>query len=261
MPQTQYLVRFDDLTPGMNWSVWNHIEDILRKYSIKPILAVVPDNKDEKLIVDDINPHFWQRVQSWQDMGWTIGLHGYQHKYVTNDSGIVGINLNSEFAGLPLEEQAFKIEEGLKIFKEHGIDTSLWIAPSHSFDGNTIRALKTKEVNYISDGLYLYPGVDKDGVIWVPQQMWRFRKLPFGVWTVCFHHNKWEEKDLVQFENDIKNFKDCIVSFDEVEERYGNKRICMGSKMFSRGYLMLLKLKNIGKTKSKGSFKSNFREL
>ena len=96
----QYLVRFDDICPTMNWSVWTQIEAELRQRNIKPILAVVPDNQDAKLRVDSPRSDFWDCVRGWQALGWTIGLHGYQHRYVTQQSGIVGLNARSEFAGL-----------------------------------------------------------------------------------------------------------------------------------------------------------------
>ena len=42
---------------------------------------------------------FWARVRGWQARGWAIGLHGYQHRYVTHDGGLVPLNQRSEFAG------------------------------------------------------------------------------------------------------------------------------------------------------------------
>ena len=42
----KYILRFDDICSTMNWNKWNSIEDILIKHNIKPILAIVPDNKD-----------------------------------------------------------------------------------------------------------------------------------------------------------------------------------------------------------------------
>src|SRR5260370_42375028 len=49
---------------------------------LKPILAVVPDNQDPMLKVDAPVADFWDRVRQWQARGWTIALHGYQHRYV-----------------------------------------------------------------------------------------------------------------------------------------------------------------------------------
>src|SRR5688572_15384620 len=44
MNNPQYLLRFDDICPTMNWRVWAEIESVLIQREIKPLLAVVPDN-------------------------------------------------------------------------------------------------------------------------------------------------------------------------------------------------------------------------
>ena len=97
----QYLVRFDDVCPTMNWTIWNALEKILIEANVKPILAVIPDNQDPHLMAGRREERFWDRAREWQARGWTIGLHGYQHLFVTQDGGIVGTHPRSEFAGLP----------------------------------------------------------------------------------------------------------------------------------------------------------------
>ena len=67
--KSRYLIRFDDICPTMNWSVWESVESILLKYHIKPILAVVPDNQDPQLVVDAPRPDFWEKVRQWQSYG------------------------------------------------------------------------------------------------------------------------------------------------------------------------------------------------
>ena len=75
----RYLVRFDDICPTMNWAAWSRIETVLDRHGVAPILAVVPDNRDPKLMVDNSRADFWARVRGWQTKGWTIALHGFQH--------------------------------------------------------------------------------------------------------------------------------------------------------------------------------------
>src|SRR2546429_7960195 len=99
----------------MNWAMWNNVESILHRHGVKPILAVVPDNRDPKLAVDAPRADFWERVRDWQAQGWTIAVHGYQHAYVTRDAGILRLNRYSEFAGLPYDDQKRKIESALSI--------------------------------------------------------------------------------------------------------------------------------------------------
>jgi len=128
-------------------------------------------------------------VRSWQDKGWAIALHGYDHVYTTRDGGIVPIEQRSEFAGVPLEIQRERIRTGYGILRQNGVKPVIWVAPSHSFDRNTLVALQEEtDISIISDGIALFP-FEQLGFVWIPQQMWRFRTMPFGVWTICLHPN------------------------------------------------------------------------
>src|SRR2546423_272162 len=100
----------------MDWGLWEPIDAALIHADLAPILAVVPDNQDPTLRIERANPLFWDRVRSWQRRGWTIGLHGFQHLYVSNDAGLVGRRAKSEFAGLPLEEQRSKLDRAVAVF-------------------------------------------------------------------------------------------------------------------------------------------------
>ena len=210
-----YLIRFDDICPTMNWAVWDRLERILGNHDIKPILAVVPDNRDPKLIIDKKNTDFWDRVRSWQERDWGIALHGYQHVYETDCCGLLGINRHSEFAGLAYDVQRYKIERGLSIFAEHGIHADAWVAPGHAFDETTVRILVEFGIRVISDGFYWRPVV-RLGALWIPQQMWRFRTMPWGIWTICYHHNWFSEEDIRKIEDDIVRNKQAISSLDDL---------------------------------------------
>ena len=183
----RYLIRFDDICPTLNWKAWDLIEAVLIEAGVKPIVAVIPDNRDEQLRMGEADKGFWDRVRAWQLRGWTIGLHGYQHRYVTTHSGILGLKRYSEFAGLLLAEQEAKLWEASRIFREQGIEPNVWVAPAHSFDWNTVRALQKIGIHTISDGFYLSPHVDSRGMLWIPQQLWRFRPMPVGLRTICIN--------------------------------------------------------------------------
>ncbi|GDX40869.1 hypothetical protein LBMAG21_11610 [Armatimonadota bacterium] len=213
----RYLVRFDDICPAMNWDMWGKIETVLRENGVKPILAVVPDNKDPLLDVGAPVSDFWERVRGWQGEGWTIALHGYQHIYQNKLSGLMKISNKSEFAGLPLAVQEENLRKGVEIFRQNGVHTNVWVAPSHSFDENTLTALRNVGVNIVSDGLGVLPHGSLDTTYWIPQQMWgAFYERKSGVWTVCYHHNDWQEKDLKRFTQFIEAYSDRMTSVDEV---------------------------------------------
>lgn len=229
--RAKYLIRFDDVCPTMNWETWAAIEKILLEFKIQPMLAVVPDNQDPHLQVAPARPDFWEQVRRWQSLGWTIGLHGYQHRYVTTDAGIIGLNRYSEFAGLPASEQEAKLEKGLAIFSRERVRAEVWIAPAHSFDAATVAGLKKLHVNFINDGFFVFPHCETNGMLWVPQQLWGFRRMPCGVWTVCYHHNEWTENEIVQFRHDLQKYKNAIVGFNDAINSVPPRRL----KYFAAG--------------------------
>jgi predicted deacetylase len=220
MNRAQYIVRFDDVCPTMNWSVWDRIEEVLIANEVRPLLGVVPDNRDPKLDVAPADDRFWERVRAWQAAGWAIALHGYQHLYVTDERGIYGWNGRSEFAGLPLSEQQEKLRKGLAIFEREGLHADAFMAPNHSFDTTTLDALVTLGLTTITDGLGLFPHRDAGGITWVPVQLWSLLPRRFGVWTVCLHANAWTDEDVASFARDIERFKDRITTFGAVLEQH-----------------------------------------
>jgi len=121
------LLRFDDICPGMNWPVWRVVEETLRELGIRPLLAVVPDNRDPELNVHRPDPSFWDHVRGWQQLGWSIGLHGFQHRCTSASAGILGRNRSSEFAGLPESEQKRKLETALGILRKQRVRADAWI--------------------------------------------------------------------------------------------------------------------------------------
>jgi predicted deacetylase len=215
MSRARYLIRFDDICPSMNWETWERIEALLDNHGVRPLLAVVPDNRDPSLVVDAAREDFWPCVRAWQARGWSIGLHGYQHCYETRTAGLIGLNARSEFAGLPEAVQAEKLDAALAVFRRERVSVDCWIAPGHSFDATTVSLLRGRDVTTISDGYFRHP-VRWMGCTWVPQQLWRFRAFPGGVWTVCYHHNGFQAGDLARFSADLERYGPQITSLDEI---------------------------------------------
>jgi peptidoglycan/xylan/chitin deacetylase (PgdA/CDA1 family) len=222
--KAQFLVRFDDICSTMNWRMWDRIEAELDAHGIKPVLAVVPANADPQLAISEPNPAFWDRIRTWERKGWSIAMHGFEHRYVTKASGILRLNARSEFAGLPHGEQESKLRRSLDLFRAEGVEPRCWIAPSHSFDWTTVRILNQLGIRVISDGLSRLPYEDRHGSLWVPQQLWRFKLVPPGIWTVCCHHNGWSDQDLLRFCQSLDDFGSQITTLPEVCRSYQNRR-------------------------------------
>ena len=219
----KYLIRFDDLCPTMDWDLWNKIERILLENRVKPLLAVIPCNEDSALVVDKPNDEFWQRVVQWQNYGWTIALHGYRHVMHESSAGLIRVSSYSEFAGVDWDVQSEMIASGIQIMLNNGVVPKAWVAPAHSFDMGTLNALRENDINIISDGHSLYPLLDSNGMFWIPQSFWRFRRMPLGVWTICFHHNSWGEDELDEFERNIGWYKNELTDVDGLVKQYGNR--------------------------------------
>lgn len=205
-----YIIRLDDASEYMDLQKWTRMEKLLDHYGVKPIFGIIPKNSDGVIVPKyEQNPEFWDLMHSWISKGWTPAMHGYEHKYVTEEGGLNPVNSRSEFAGLPYEEQATKIREGYRILLQHGIKTNIFFAPSHTFDENTLEALKKETpIRIISDTVANSP-YSQNGFTFIPQQSGSVRNLPFNTVTFCYHPNVMKDKDfenLSDFLNKNKRF-------------------------------------------------------
>jgi hypothetical protein len=167
------------------WERFFHLFDL---YGIKPIIAVIPDNQDPKLSAcGEFNPNYWELVRQLQKKDYVIGMHGFEHRYQVRNSGFYKVNKRSEFAGLPLYVQEQKVKAAVAIFKREGVKTPLFIAPAHTFDRNTLKALdKHSDVLIISDGFSRSPYL-RFGFGWIPVQLSEAISKSKNTWTFNYH--------------------------------------------------------------------------
>ena len=66
MFNAKYLFRLDDASHYLDSEKWNRIEKIFDKFSIKPLVAIVPANEDKDLIKSNFDPNFWLLVKKWE---------------------------------------------------------------------------------------------------------------------------------------------------------------------------------------------------
>ncbi len=125
------------------------------------------------------------------------------------------------------------MRKALRIFQVEAVEAQAWIAPAHSFDGNTVAALGKCGLKLISDGLAVQPHTDEQGIFWVPQQLWRFRWRPFGVWTVACHHNHWDEAQVERFARDLKNYRKAITDLSAVQTAYRDRSLNLIDSAYS----------------------------
>jgi predicted deacetylase len=205
--------RMDDICPQMDHPKFERMRKIFDQYDVKPIIGVVPDCKDPVLSKSEENPHFWEMVRQLQESGWTIAMHGCYHQYVTKKCGLLSGGFRSEFAGLSYEEQYQKLQYGRDKLREHGIETDVFMAPSHSFDKNTVRALKDLGFRCITDGLTARPYTYM-GMLFVPcidSKIIAARRFS----TVCYHTNTSAEARFQETEKILSQHREQVITFDQ----------------------------------------------
>lgn len=211
-----YLLRLDDASQYWNRENWHRMHDLLKKYCIKPIVAIIPDNQDPALLKYSKDNEYEFTIPVWIKEGWIPALHGYRHCF-HNAEGINPVNNISEFAGLSIEEQKSKIKKAINILHKENIHPKIFVAPAHTFDNNTIEALKQEtDIRIISDtvanDIYF-----KNGFYYIPQQSGRVRKLPFKLTTFCYHPNTMDDTAFIELEEFIKLHRSSFGSINDIK--------------------------------------------
>ena len=220
---TKILIRLDDIAENMNWGLMKKSELLFEKYGIKPVLGVIPNNKDNKLLSYPKKNDFWNQVRIWRDKGWEIAMHGSTHVYdkICENKDYFGYSGESEFCGHSLETQTSKIKNGLKKFNDEKIEIRSFFAPNHTYDMNTFVALKNSGISEIIDGYGLMPYTE-NGLKFIPQLFYKIFMLPFGIQTTQIHLNYWNQKDFDIFEKFIIKNSNKIISYDQALEKINN---------------------------------------
>ncbi len=213
----KFILRFDDICETMAWNRFYLIKDLLLSLNIKPILGVIPINKDPKLQIfkPRDRKYFFSTIKNLQKNNqWSIAQHGTYHTYHKISNDLLEINSKSEFSELSYKQQLNLIKIGKTELLKYDIKSNIFMAPSHSFDEKTLEALKFIGFKYITDGFGFYP-MKKYELTFVPQLFSSFNNIGFGIYTVCIHLNTLSDKNFENLINNIKNKRNSIISFDE----------------------------------------------
>ncbi len=84
-------VRLDDITPDMDWERFLKFKALLDRYQVKPLIGVVPDNRDENLVKKEPSAEekklaegFWDYVKA---EGGLDGCHARLPAYLYHEKG------------------------------------------------------------------------------------------------------------------------------------------------------------------------------
>ncbi len=237
---TRFILRFDDITPRMAWSKFLPFKEILEKNKIKSLLGVVPESQDPKLDVEKERGDFFDMVRFWERYGDSIAQHGLHHCYDSNSAGILAINPRSEFAGLSYDRQLHRIRKGKELLEREGVWHPFFMAPAHSFDYKTLKALSYFNFKAVTDGYGFHPYY-MNSILLVPQMTSFPLHAGFGVCTICVHINSMKDIDIRKLQNFIIFNKNKFVDFKDVVATGGyddffSRMIRVTSSTFLKSY-------------------------
>lgn len=212
------ILRFDDITPGMSWDKFLPLKMKVDKLGIRSVLGVVPDCRDAGLNVGLVREDFFSLVRGWMTHGDTISQHGTFHVYDTKESGILGLHNRSEFAGHPYDVQYNRLLKGKELLVHEGVWQPYFMAPSHSFDHLTLRALHELGFVAITDGYGFYPYMI-DGIKLIPQLTAYPLNFRFGLQTLCVHINGMDQFSIDKLWGFISRNSSLFVDFKDIVDR------------------------------------------
>lgn len=228
--QLKIAVRLDDITPDMDYEKFYKMKQILDTYQIKPLIGVVPFNEDKNLMRSPKMEDFAGFLQGLTNEGWVVALHGYEHLYSTSKGGLFPLNHFSEFAGLSFEKQDEMIAKGKDRLASWGIATDIFMAPAHSFDKNTLKALKKNGFVYVTDGFGKKPFV-RNGLIFLPIAIKQSDcyKDTEGYTTLVYHTNTMDDKDFERCKKMFEDNRESLISYEEMLKQTPRKRGMFGN--------------------------------
>tara|TARA_B100000700_G_scaffold327971_1_gene444219 strand:- start:449 stop:1216 length:768 start_codon:yes stop_codon:yes gene_type:complete len=240
---TGILIRIDDIAENMNWDLMEKTELLFEKYGVKPVLGVIPENKDSELLNYPRKNDFWDKVRVWKNKGWEIAMHGHTHVYdkTCKNEDYFNYGGGSEFFGHTLENQTLKIQKGLEKFSTEKIKIRTFFAPNHTYDKNTFAALKNCGINEVIDGYGLMPYTEHD-IKFIPQLFYKIVFLPFGIQSTQLHLNYMNDDDFNKFADFVRKNSKKIITYDYALKKINNNFAYL---LLKKILIKILKLKRI----------------
>lgn len=223
-------VRLDDITPDMDYEKFDKMKQILDTYQIKPLIGVVPFNEDKNLMRSPKMEDFAGFLQGLINEGWVVALHGYEHLYSTAKGGLFPLNHFSEFAGLSFDKQNDMIAKGKDRLAGWGIETNIFMAPGHTFDRNTLKALKKNGFTYVTDGFGKKPFI-RNGLVFLPIAIKQSDcyKDTEGYTTLVYHTNTMDDTDFERCKKMFDDSKEKLIPYSEYLSQRPHTRGVLGN--------------------------------
>tara|TARA_B110000908_G_scaffold146910_1_gene178200 strand:+ start:235 stop:984 length:750 start_codon:yes stop_codon:yes gene_type:complete len=241
--KAKYIIRLDDACHQMPQEKWSIFEAFFDKNNIKPIIGVIPLNKDESL-GSEMNPNFWKLIKSWETKGWSIAMHGLHHQFqkIKPENSFFNFGNKSEFVGKSIEKQTEIVQQSIRCFEQNNIEPTMFMAPSHTFDSSTLNALESStRIRIVTDGFSFRP-FKKNNFMFIPQQLWSVWKVPIGLYTICIHPTPMDINQIHKLLKELEQILDQIISLSEIDLK-NIKNQGFFDLIFEKIYLIFAKYK------------------
>ena len=169
--------------------------------------------------------NYYEYLRKCKKYGDSIAQHGFEHIYDSISRGIYGNSKNSEFAGHSYLKQLKKLQDGKNILLRESIWEPIFMAPAHTFDKNTIKALNKLNFSKVLDGFSLFP-FKLYNLIFVPQIY--SKPLPEfipGISQLCIHINTISDKELSYLKDFIEKNHTKFIKLDQIEVNINNNKL------------------------------------
>jgi hypothetical protein len=108
----------------------------------------------------------------------------------------------------------------------------------------TTGVLREVGMELVSDGFAGGP-FRKEGLVWIPQQLWGPVEKSSGLWTICLHANSATEEEIGALECFLRRFAAQFTSVDRVLSEWPIAERSLSDWLFHERMLSGIRLKKI----------------
>ena len=237
------VIRLEDISAHIDPQTLRATVEFLASEGVPFVMAVIPSQRlaDGRLLALRDHPELVAVLKWAQAHGGTLALHGYHHTFGSGeDYEFWDETLGGPLAGETWEQHAEKVEDGIRILRDLGLDPVLWETPHYAasplayevFDHYFSHAIENRSpVSWLpySSGPdesghvlipetigYVEPGASESSGRSVPDMLDRARllKIVRDPWAVGFFHPV--EVPLDQLRRLVAGIRDLGYGFEDV---------------------------------------------
>jgi hypothetical protein len=144
--------REDGVQPFLQLESLKRVNQLLEMYNMSVSLGIIPNFSGEYPIYSDVDLLAYLHEILLKSAIYEAAMYGVTDRYCC-----IGRLGHSEFAGLPLDRQEELVHQGLAILHSAfpGIPITTFIPPFHTYDNNTLIAIRSEGLNVVSTDDYV----------------------------------------------------------------------------------------------------------